>query len=288
MSGKPFEPLELGFFRDNDETYHTPRESRGGSVYTLGSDVQGSADSYRASPDLGQAKDHWRSADESLPKVNDAADFVPPNSSMTRTEQLASPGAESVPEDHDQTSDKLRETQTNLTDRGSSSSFGNLSRYFSSHEKIVLDLQSANAALTERVAQLETSRNSRQGVQSRLLALESMSTPKQEDSQCGPSPATLRALESRILKLESANAGLDESGVREPIRRLEGLMERERRERRAQVENLQKITKRHRKDVAVLQSENEGLRERLNKLTGQIRNLTDELGLLPLEDVLPS
>lgn len=287
-SGKPFEALELGFVREDDETYHTPRESREGSVYTLGSDLQGSADSYRTSPNLSQAESHWVVGDEPLPEVDGAADFVPPNSSMTRTEQLARPAAWCFLGDQYQTNDRPKETQTNLTNEASSSSFGQLSRCFSNYEKTVLDLQSANATLTERVDQLESSRNSWQETQSRLLALESVSAPKNEDSQYAPGPATIRALESRILKLESADAGLDDSGVKEPIKRLEGLMERERRERRARVENLEKNIKRQRNDVAVLQSENEGLRERLNKLTGQIRNLTDELGLHPLEDVQPS
>lgn len=275
MNGKAFEALELGFDRDNDETYHTPRESRAGSVYTLDSDIQGSADSYRASSNFRQAEGHQRLADGPLPDVNDAADFVPPNSSMTRTEQLASPAAGIIPGDQNQTNDQTKETQANLTNGASGSSFGDLSRYFSNHEKTVLDLQSANATLTERVGQLESSRDFRQDVQSRLLALESMSAPKQEDTQQGPSPSTARTLELRISKLENINDDLGDIGVGEHNRRLERLMEGERRERRAQVDKLKKEIRRLANDVAVLQSENEGLRERLNKLTGQIRNLTD-------------
>jgi len=283
MSGKAFEPFELVFVRDAEETYHTPRESRGESVYTLESNLQGSADSYRASPDLRQAESHWTLAD-----ADGHADFIPPNSSMTRTEQPASPAAGSIPGDPYQMNDRSTETQASLINGPSGSSFGDLSRYFSNHENIVLELQSANATLTERVGRLESSRNSWQAMQSRMLALESMSTPNQQDTQQEPYPNAMEALKSRILKLEKVNAGLGDSGVKEQIRRLEGLMEGERRERRTQVDKLQKNIKRVANDVAVLQSENEGLRERLNKLTGQVRNLTDELGLLPLEDGLPT
>jgi len=283
MSGKAYEPFELVFVRDADETYHTPRESRGESVYTLDTNLQGSADSYRASPDLRQAEGHWSLAD-----VDGHADSAPPKSSMTRIEQLASPAADSIPEDPYQMDDRSTETQANLTNGPSGSSFGDLSRYFSNHEKIILDLQSANATLTERVGQLEFSRNSWQEIQSRLLALEPMSAPNQQDTQRGPSSAAMEALKSRVSKLEKVNAGQGDSGVKEQIRRLEGLMEGERRERRTQLDKLQKNIKRVANDVAVVQSENEGLRERLNKLTGQVRNLTDESGLLPLEDVLPS
>lgn len=288
MSGKAYKPFELVFVRDADEIYHTPRESRGESVYTLESNLQGSADSYRVSPDLRQAEGHWSLLDEPLPGVDGPADFVPPKSSMTRIEQPGSPAADAIPENTYQMNDRSTGTQANLTNGPSGSSFGDLSRYFSNHGKIVLDLQSANATLTERVGQLKFSRNSWQEIQSRLLALESMSTPNQQDTQQGPYPAAMEALKSRILKLEKVNAGLGDSGVKEQITRLEGLMEGERRERRTQVDKLQKNIKRVANDVAVLQSENEGLRERLNKLTGQVRNLTDELGLLPLEDVLPS
>lgn len=273
MGDKAFELLELGFDRDDDETYHTPRESRRRSVYTLGSDLQGSADSYRASSNLRQAESRCVVEAEPLPEADGAADFVFPKRSMTRAEQLTSPAAGSTPGCSYQMNDQSTETQGNLIDAASSSSFGNLSRYFSNHERIVFDLQSANATLTERVGQLESSRNSWQEIQSRLLALESTSTVKQQDTQQGLGPATAGPLESRILKLERANAG-PSSGVGEQTRRLEGLMEGERRERRAQVDNLQKHIKRLANDVAVLQSENEGLKERLNKLImGRIRNL---------------
>jgi chromosome segregation ATPase len=155
-----------------------------------------------------------------------------------------------------------------------SSGFGDLSRYFSNHERVVLDLQSANATLTERVGDLESSHNSWQDIHSRVSALESVSTLQQQrlGTQLGP-PVTMKVLEPRILKLEDAIAGLDDTSVGEHIKRLERMMENEKRERRARVDTLQKQIKSLANDVAVLMSENEGLRERLNKLTGQVRNL---------------
>jgi regulator of replication initiation timing len=86
----------------------------------------------------------------------------------------------------------------------------------------------------------------------------------------------VRALELRILELEKANAGLGDRGIGADITRLERMMEGERGERRKQVDNLQKETKSLENNVAVLSSENEGLRGRLNKLImGQVRNLRD-------------
>ena len=157
-----------------------------------------------------------------------------------------------------------------------SGSFRDLSRIFSDHEKLVLDLQSTNAALTKRVGQLEASHISWQDMQSRLAALESMSTPQQQSMQQELCPTTMRKLELRILELEKVNASFGDVGVGEHIRRLEELMEGERRARRTQVEGLKKDIKSLRNDGAVLSSENDGLRERLNKLIkGQVRDPRD-------------
>jgi uncharacterized coiled-coil DUF342 family protein len=50
-------------------------------------------------------------------------------------------------------------------------------------------------------------------------------------------------------------------------------MENERRERRARISTLQHQIQSFAEDVAVLLSENEGMRVRLNTLTGQVRTL---------------
>lgn len=113
-----------------------------------------------------------------------------------------------------------------------------------------------------------------QDMQSRLVALkESMSASKQHVRQ-ELWPAT-RALESRILKLESERAGPGVSSVEEGMKRLESMLERERRERRFLANKLEGKNNSLTHDVAVLQGENEGLRERLNKLTGKVKSVTD-------------
>ncbi|KAI4737886.1 hypothetical protein E4T50_11655 [Aureobasidium sp. EXF-12298] len=275
MNGKSFESHEL-FAHDDDDEYHTPLESRRGSVYTLDISLHGSADSYRASPDLRQAKDDQMVGDESRRDVGGTVDLARPSSSISRTGRHMSSAARSVPEDQNQANDQATEVQQNSAINAGSNSFGDLSRYFSNHEKLVLDLQSANATLTERVGQLESSRSSWQDVQTRLVVLESMSTPQQQGMQQGIYPASVRALELRILELEKAKAGLGDRGIGADIRRLERMIEGERGERRKQVDSLQKVTKSLKDEVAVLSSENEGLRGRLNKLImGQVRNLRD-------------
>jgi FtsZ-binding cell division protein ZapB len=271
MNGKAFELLELPPL-DDDEEYHTPMVSRRGSIFTLPGSLQGSQDSYRGSPDVRHGNDDQMLRDEQQPDVGSTVDFAHPNSSTTWDEQLY-PARRYVPGDQNQTNDPSMGTRQNSAIATSSSSFGDLGRYFSNHEKVVLDLQSANATLTERVGQLETSRNSWQDAQARLVALESRSTPHQQGTQQGLCPVTTRALERRILKLENANTGMGDVNVEEEIKRLEKMMEGERRERRAVVDNLQKKIQSLTHEVAVLQSEDEGLRERLNKLTGQVSSL---------------
>jgi hypothetical protein len=107
---------------------------------------------------------------------------------------------------------------------------------------------------------------------SEVAALESLSTLPQQRMQPGPH-VTTRALEPRILKLEVATAGLFGTSVGEHIQRLERIMENERRERRARISTLQHQIQSFAEDVAVLLSENEGMRVRLNTLTGQVRTL---------------
>jgi FtsZ-binding cell division protein ZapB len=238
MTGKASEMLELESSTHDDDEYHTPMVSRRGSIFTLPASLSGSQDSYRGSP-------------------------VYLASSMTWNEQPY-PATRSDPDDQDQTNDPSTGIQQNSTTVASSSGFGYLGRYFSDHEEVVLDLQSANATLTERVGQLESSHNAWQDIHTRVAALESM--------QLGPH-VTTKTLEPRILKLESTIASLDDTSAREKIEHLERMMENERRERRARVADIQKQTKSLTRDVAVVVSENEGLRERLNKLTGQVRNL---------------
>jgi hypothetical protein len=184
MNGKSFDLHEL-FAHDDDDEYHTPLESRRGSVYTLDVSLQGSADSYRGSPDLRQAKDDQMLGDESRRDVGGTVDLARPNSSISRTERHMSSAARSVPEDQNQANDQATEAQQNSAISAGSNSFGDLSRYFSNHEKLVLDLQSANAMLTERIGQLESSHRSWQDLQTRLVALESMSTTQQQGTQQG-------------------------------------------------------------------------------------------------------
>lgn len=170
MSGKSFELHEL-FAHDDDDEYHTPMESRRGSVYTLDISLEGSGNSDRGSPDLGQAEGDQTD----VPQPDEGVDFAHPNSSMARNEQSMSSAARSVPGDHSQTIAPSIVIQRNSMTVASSSSLGDL---FSNHEKLVLDLRAANATLTERVGQLETSHSSWQDLQTRLIALESMSTPQ--------------------------------------------------------------------------------------------------------------
>jgi hypothetical protein len=264
MNGKAFELLELSPLGAEDE-YHTPMVSRRGSIFTLPGSLQGSQDSYRGSPDLRQENDDQMIRDEQQPDVGSTVDFAHPHSSMTWGEQPYP--AEG---DQNQMNDLSTGIQQNSTAAASSSGFGDLSRYFSNHEKVVLDLQLANTTLTERLDQLESSRTSWQDAQVRLVALESRSIPHQQGTQ---QAVATRALERRILKLENATTGLGDVDIGGEIKRLERIIEGEKRERRTQVGDLQKKADRLANEVAVLVSENEGMRQRLNKLTGQVSNL---------------
>ncbi|KAG9593621.1 hypothetical protein KCU77_g1327, partial [Aureobasidium melanogenum] len=114
-----------------------------------------------------------------------------------------------------------------------------------------------------------------QNIQSRLVALEeTMSTSKQHAKQ-EPWLATTKALDLRVLKLERERAGLGVSSHEEGVNRLESMLEKERRERRSLASKLEAKNNSLTHDVAVLQGENEGLRERLNKLTGKVRSVAE-------------
>ncbi|KAI4723755.1 hypothetical protein E4T49_08518 [Aureobasidium sp. EXF-10728] len=272
MNGKTLELLELPACDDNDDEYHTPMESRRGSVFELDFDDLASEDSYKGSLDLSQAKDDQPSDEVLQPDADDARHLAHPNRSDTRGSQPIDSEARVMPEESD-----LIENQpmaTHQTHTSSSSSFEDLSRYFSNHERLVRDLQSANGTLTERVGQLESSHSHWQDTQSRVVALESMVVAKQQTQQetCTVTP---KALESRILKLEKEKAGLSDGSLEEGIKRLESMMEKERRERRALANKLEGKNKSLTHDVAVLQSENEGLRERLNSLTKKVKSLDE-------------
>ncbi|KAG9559142.1 hypothetical protein KCU71_g9400, partial [Aureobasidium melanogenum] len=114
-----------------------------------------------------------------------------------------------------------------------------------------------------------------QEIQSRLVALEEtmLTTNQHADQELWLT--TTKALDLRVLKLERERAGLGVSSHEEGINRLESMLEKERRERRSLASKLEAKNDSLTHDVAVLQSENEGLRERLNKLTGKVRSVAE-------------
>ncbi|CAD0089122.1 unnamed protein product [Aureobasidium mustum] len=114
-----------------------------------------------------------------------------------------------------------------------------------------------------------------QEMQSRLVALEATVATSKQNAQQEPWAATMRALDSRIVKLEREKGGPDVSSLEDGIKRLESMLEKERRERRVLVSKLETKNNSLTQDVAVLQGENEGLRERLNKLTGKVRSVAE-------------
>lgn len=114
-----------------------------------------------------------------------------------------------------------------------------------------------------------------QDMHSRLVALEESMSASKQHAQQESWPATMSALDSRILRLEREGAGLGVSSLEEGIKRLESMLERERRERRFLANKLEGKNNSLTHDVAVLQGENEGLRERLNKLTGKVKSVAD-------------
>lgn len=126
----------------------------------------------------------------------------------------------------------------------------------------------------DQIDQREMSHSHWQNIQSRLVVLEQDMSTLQRVQEV-PWPATMKELDSRVLKLERARSGLDVSSYEEGIKRLESMLERERRERRSLVSKLESKNDSLAQDVAVLQGENEGLRERLNKLTGKVRSVAE-------------
>ncbi|KAG9818472.1 hypothetical protein KCU68_g18086, partial [Aureobasidium melanogenum] len=123
--------------------------------------------------------------------------------------------------------------------------------------------------------QEELQNNHWQDIQSRLVALEETMSSSKQHAEQEPWLATMKALDSRVLKLERERAGLGVSSHEEGIKRLESMLEKERRERRSLVSKLEAKNNSLTQDVAVLQGENEGLRERLNKLTGKVRSVAE-------------
>jgi len=82
-------------------------------------------------------------------------------------------------------------------------------------------------------------------------------------------------LEARLLKLEKANAGLsDGGGMGDGLKRLEGLTERERGERRAQAGRIENRVTNLRDEQAVLQNEHLGLNTRLNDLAKKMHQVS--------------
>ncbi|KAG9947095.1 hypothetical protein KCU85_g5910, partial [Aureobasidium melanogenum] len=126
----------------------------------------------------------------------------------------------------------------------------------------------------DQIDQREISHSHWQNIQSRLVVLEQDMSTLQRVQEV-PWPATMKELDSRVLKLERARSDLDVSSYEEGIKRPESMLERERRERRSLVSKLESKNNSLAQDVAVLQGENEGLRERLNKLTGKIRSVAE-------------
>ncbi|KAG9655991.1 hypothetical protein KCU95_g11989, partial [Aureobasidium melanogenum] len=123
--------------------------------------------------------------------------------------------------------------------------------------------------------QEELQNNHWQDIQSRLVALEETMSSSKQHAEQEPWLATMKALDSRVLKLERERAGLGVSSHEEGIKRLESMLEKERRERRSLVSKLEAKNNSLTQDVAVLQGENEGLRERLNKLTEKVRSVAE-------------
>ncbi|KAH0020728.1 hypothetical protein KCU78_g6360, partial [Aureobasidium melanogenum] len=113
-----------------------------------------------------------------------------------------------------------------------------------------------------------------QDIQSRLVALEETMSSSRQHAEQEPWLAATKALDSRVLKLERERAGLGVSS-HEGITRLESMLEKERRERRFLTSKLEGKNNSLTHDVAVLQGENEGLRERLNRLTGKVRSIAE-------------
>ncbi|THW79013.1 hypothetical protein D6D19_01502 [Aureobasidium pullulans] len=270
-----------------DDEFHTPMESRSRSVYSITS-LRGSdtslGDSHKT--DIGIVVDDSH-AEYDLPLRNEGQndadgwhDVESPPVDVHRDERLTSftpylPSGSCTstkPQNAGPNSTQSQEVVIQQNSNGGTSIFEELSKYFSAlnskHDKLVRELRSANARLTRRVDQLENPQtNSWQNLEARLVALEKMPTPQQHGQESCTTATATRMLEARLLKLEKANAGLsDDGGMGDGLKRLEGLTERERAERRAQAGRIENRVTNLRDEQAVLQNEHLGLNTRLNDL----------------------
>ncbi|THX16140.1 hypothetical protein D6D13_01558 [Aureobasidium pullulans] len=268
-----------------DDEFHTPMESRSRSVYSITS-LRGSdtslGDSHKT--DIGIILDDAH-AEFDLPLRNEGQndadgwhDVESPPLDVHRDERLTSftphlpSGSCTKPQNAGPNSTQSQEVVIQQNSNHGTSIFEELSKYFSAlnskHDKLVRELRSANARLTRRVDQLENPQtNSWQNLEARLVALEKMPTPQQHGQESYTTATATRMLEARLLKLEKANAGLsDGGGMGDGLKRLEGLTERERGERRAQAGRIENRVTNVRDEQAVLQNEHLGLNTRLNDL----------------------
>ncbi|THZ82144.1 hypothetical protein D6C84_06001 [Aureobasidium pullulans] len=278
-----------------DDEFHTPMESRSRSVYSITS-LRGSdtslGDSHKT--DIGIVVDDSH-AEYDLPLRNEGQndadgwhDVESPPVDVHRDERLTSftpylPSGSCTstkPQNAGPNSTQSQEVVIQQNSNGGTSIFEELSKYFSAlnskHDKLVRELRSANARLTRRVDQLENPQtNSWQNLEARLVALEKMPTPQQHGQESCTTATATRMLEARLLKLEKANAGLsDDGGMGDGLKRLEGLTERERAERRAQAGRIENRVTNLRDEQAVLQNEHLGLNTRLNDLAKKMHQVS--------------
>ena len=278
-----------------DDEFHTPMESRSRSVYSIAS-LHGSdtslSDSQKA--DIGIILDNTR-AEHDLPVRNEGQndadgryDIESPPVDVHRHERLTSftphlPSGSCTstkPQNAGPNSTQSQEVVIQQNSNHGTSIFEELSKYFSAlnskHDKLVRELRSANARLTRRVDQLENPQtDSWQNLEARLVALEKMPTPQQHGQKSCTTATATRMLEARLLKLEKANAGLsDGGGMGDGLKRLEGLTERKRGERRAQAGRIENRVTNLRDEQAVLQNEHLGLNTRLNDLAKKMHQVS--------------
>ncbi|THX88150.1 hypothetical protein D6D04_00456 [Aureobasidium pullulans] len=276
-----------------DDEFHTPMESRSRSVYSIAS-LHGSdtslSDSHKTDISIIVDDSH---AEYDLPLRNEGQndadgryDIESPPVDVHRHERLTSftphlpSGSCTKPQNAGPNSTQSQEVVIQQNSNQGTSIFEELSKYFSAlnskHDKLVRELRSANARLTRRVDQLENPQtNSWQNLEARLVALEKMPTPQQHGQESCTTATATRMLEARLLKLEKANAGLsDGGGMGDGLKRLEGLTERERGERRAQAGRIENRVTNLRDEQAVLQNEHLGLNTRLNDLAKKMHQVS--------------
>ncbi|THY15764.1 hypothetical protein D6D01_07842 [Aureobasidium pullulans] len=276
-----------------DDEFHTPMESRSRSVYSIAS-LHGSDTSLGDSQktDIGIIV-HDSRADYDLllsnkgqHDVDGRHDVESPAVDIHRDERLTSftphlpSGSYTKPQNAGPNSTQSQEVVIQQSSNHGTNIFEELSKYFSTlnskHDKLVRELRSANTRLTRRVDQLENPQtNSWQNLEARLVALEKMPTPQQHGQESCTTATATRMLEARLLKLEKADAGLsDGDGMGDGLKRLEGLTERERGERRAQAGRIENRVTNLRDEQAVLQNEHIGLNTRLNDLAKKMQQVS--------------